>query len=117
LTAPAPLCRLADLSDPGSTAFTVERDGERIAIMVIRRGNRVFGWVNSCPHAWVPLDIEPGQFLDLVTGSEILCANHGARFEVETGFCVLGPCKGKRLAPYPVAVREGMVVAVDSPVL
>jgi nitrite reductase/ring-hydroxylating ferredoxin subunit len=108
----APLCRLADLADPGSLGATVERNGKPLKIMIVRRGDRAYGWVNSCPHAWVPLDIEEGQFLDLFR-THILCANHGAQFDIESGYCVLGPCRGKRLEPFPVQVVDGAVVCAD----
>jgi len=104
------LCALADLANPGAAGFVVEKDGSRLAVLVARRGRKVFGWVNSCPHLWVPLDTETGRFLSL-TGEFILCGNHGALFEIDSGACVLGPCRGKGLTPYPVTVRDGMVVA------
>ena len=104
------LCALDDLEDPGAAGFVVERNGERLSVLVVRRRRKVFGWINSCPHLWVPLDLEPGQFLSLER-EFILCATHGALFDFATGACVLGPCREKSLKPFPVFVRDGMVVA------
>lgn len=104
-----PLCALADIEDPGAKGFVVEQDGARQRIFVVRRGDAVFGYVNSCPHVGAPLNMEEDKFLDIFkTG--ILCANHFALFELESGHCVRGPCKGRDLQPFPVTVRDGKVV-------
>jgi nitrite reductase/ring-hydroxylating ferredoxin subunit len=111
MTAPAhALCHLDAIADPGAKGFTVTKDGGRLRVFVVRRGGRVFGYVNSCPHVGAPLNLEDDKFLDLFQTS-ILCANHFALFEMETGHCVRGPCTGRSLTPFPVTVVEGMVVA------
>lgn len=74
----------------------------------MRRGQRVFAYVNSCPHIGVPLDFTPGHFLDLEK-TFIICATHGASFGIEDGFCVGGPCAGKSLRPLPVFLQDGQV--------
>jgi len=104
------LCALADLADPGAAGFTVEQNGQTLSVVVVRRRKKVFGWVNSCPHLWVPLNLEPNQFLNL-SGDFILCSMHGALFDPASGACVLGPCRGQGLKPFPVTVRDGMVLA------
>ena len=101
------VCALDDIDD-GATRL-VETEPERDPdIFVVRKGARVFAYVNDCPHQNLPLDLVPGRFLDLHK-ARILCTNHGARFEIETGECVLGPCRGERLAAVPVRVVAGEV--------
>ena len=108
----APLCALADLADLGSAAFTVTAGGERLRVMVIRRGGDAFGYVNSCPHVLARLDgNEAGQFLNF-DRQYILCGNHGAIFDIATGLCLRCPCEGRRLTPYALVVRDGWVVPV-----
>jgi nitrite reductase/ring-hydroxylating ferredoxin subunit len=103
------LCRLDAIADPGAKGFTVTKNGERLRVFVVRQGGKVFGYVNSCPHVGAPLNLEDDKFLDLFqTG--ILCANHFALFEIETGHCVRGPCNGRSLRSFPVTVADGMVV-------
>ncbi|RAU24045.1 ferredoxin [Paramagnetospirillum kuznetsovii] len=100
-----PLCRLDAIADPGAKEF--KRHGKRV--FVVRRGDEVFGYVNSCPHVGAPLNMEDDAFLDIFkTG--ILCANHFALFEIDTGRCVRGPCSGRALESYPVSVVDGWVV-------
>ncbi len=79
-------------------------------IFVIRRGEQVFGYVNSCPHAWTPLDWSPDRFTNMEK-THILCATHGAVFEMETGLCIAGPCKGDRLTNFPITVTAGAIFA------
>ena len=114
MTTPTPLCALADIADPGAKGFVVERNGARLRIFVVRQGDAGFGYVNSCPHVGAPLNLEDDKFLDIFqTG--ILCANHFALFEIESGHCVRGPCNGRNLEPFPVMVRDGTVVIVYHP--
>jgi nitrite reductase/ring-hydroxylating ferredoxin subunit len=68
--------------------------------------------VNRCPHVGTPLDWAPDEFMDRA-GRHLMCSTHGALFEVEDGRCVAGPCQGDRLEPFPIAVREGVIHALD----
>jgi nitrite reductase/ring-hydroxylating ferredoxin subunit len=45
------------------------------------------------------------QFLD-IEGSLIQCAVHDARFLIETGECVFGPCPGQRLESLPIVIED-----------
>lgn len=104
------LCAFDDIAEPGAKGpFAVILDGEPAAVFVVRMAGRVTAFLDRCPHVGAPLEMEPDQFLDL-TGSEIICSMHGARFDPETGLCRLGPCRGKGLTPYAVTLRDGRVV-------
>jgi len=103
------LANLDDIPDGGSTALVAEIDGERLGLMAIRSGTRVFIYVNSCPHIGAPLDFKPGQFLNR-EGTHILCTNHGALFRIGDGHCVSGPCVGDSLRSIPVEVRGGEII-------
>lgn len=78
-------------------------------MFVVRKGDRVHAWRNLCPHydrarmAW-----KKDEFLN-ADKTRIMCGAHGALFEIESGECTIGPCLGKRLAPVPVAVRDGEI--------
>ncbi len=97
------LCRLDEISDPGGKGFVSGEGAARREIFVMRKGGRVWGYENRCPHAGIPLDWQPDQFLD-ASKTLIQCATHGALFGIEDGFCVAGPCKGKSLTPIAVRV-------------
>lgn len=111
------LCRLADIPDGQARGFTTDGPADsgtaQRRLLVARRGGRVFAYVNSCPHVGLPLDWQPDRFMS-PDGTFLHCATHGARFRVEDGFCVHGPCAGRSLTPVPVALVDGAVVVTDT---
>ncbi|UEM21117.1 Rieske 2Fe-2S domain-containing protein [Skermanella mucosa] len=117
---PGELCRLGEIPDGTGRGFTLRAGGAAVGsapldILVVRRGDGVVGYVNSCPHARSPLDWTPDRFMSL-DGRHIQCATHGALFEIGTGLCVSGPCLGSFLTPVGVTVRDGRVFVPDRPV-
>ncbi|CCQ75381.1 Rieske (2Fe-2S) protein [Magnetospira sp. QH-2] len=107
------LCALADLESPGSLAAIATVEGARTAIMIIRKDDKVYGYVNSCPHIGAPLDLQEGQFLSL-DKTRILCSTHGAHFRIGDGVCLTGPCEGKGLTPVSLTVQDGEVFVSSS---
>lgn len=105
------LCRLDEIEDGEARGFTLGEGTQRLDLFVVRDGARVYGYANACPHQGTPLDWTPDRFISDETGL-ILCATHGALFEIEDGLCVAGPCQGAHLTPLPVTVRDGTVVLV-----
>ena len=104
------LCCADEIPDGTARGFAV---GERkLRILVARRGEALFAYINRCPHVGTPLDWSPDEFMDR-TGRHLMCATHGALFSVEEGTCVAGPCQGDRLEPFPIALRDGVVFALD----
>ena len=77
-------------------------------VLLYRQGAEVRAWLNVCPHAGRRLDWAPGKFLKSKDGL-LVCAAHGASFELQRGDCVAGPCRGDSLRAVPVRVTEGMV--------
>jgi nitrite reductase/ring-hydroxylating ferredoxin subunit len=65
-------------------------------------------WLNVCPHAGRRLDWAPGKFLRSKDGL-LVCAVHGASFELRRGECVAGPCRGEALREVALEVRDGQV--------
>lgn len=96
------LIRLADSPPEGLSECEVEMEGERQSLIVLRQGKRVRAWLNICPHAGRRLDWAPGRFLVDKQG-HLVCAAHGACFELGQGLCVAGPCKGASLVPVAVS--------------
>lgn len=107
------LCRLDEIGDPGGKGFTLAPGAGPREIFVVRRGDEAFGYVNSCPHVGTPLDWRPDQFLSADLRL-IQCATHGALFEIATGLCLAGPCKGARLAPAAVVIEDRAVYLADT---
>ena len=82
-------------------------------MFVVRRLGHLFAYENACPHIGTPLDFMPDQFLTR-DRKHLLCSTHGALFEIATGLCIHGPCKGRSLRVLPFALRDGMIVLTAS---
>ena len=67
---------------------------------------------SRCPHRGTPLDWVPDRLFDR-TGRYLVCATHGALFQVEDGVCVSGPCFGDQLTPVPLAIEDGVLLAPE----
>ena len=106
------LCRFDDLADPGSREFKWGTGIWPLEFFAVRKGGRVRGFVNRCPHAGNPLNWQPDRFLNL-DGDLILCNSHGALFRIDDGVCVGGPCPGEALEAVRLRVEDGMVVVEE----
>jgi nitrite reductase/ring-hydroxylating ferredoxin subunit len=100
------LCRRDDVPDGGARGFPEQK------VFVVRRGARVDVWRDNCPHEQVPMAWRRDEYLNK-SGTRIVCAAHGAQFEMDNGVCTLGPCLGQSLER--VAHRmagDGIVIQV-----
>jgi nitrite reductase/ring-hydroxylating ferredoxin subunit len=110
------MCRLEDLTDPASKAFTLRfEDGEEVDIFVVRSGDEAHAYVNECPHQSVPINCGTDRFLT-PDGSRILCGMHGATFNVATGEALSGPALPDGcLMKVPVHVVDGVIRLAPRP--
>jgi nitrite reductase/ring-hydroxylating ferredoxin subunit len=108
-----PLCRLDEIADPGARGFVFGEGEARFAGFVVRQGEAVLGYVDSCPHIGVPLAMSETDYLT-PRGDYVMCSNHGALFRLEDGLCVGGPCSGRKLRPWAVAIEGGAVVTAEA---
>ena len=102
------LCELASLADGACRGFSVEWRGQPLDLLLVRQGQAIYGYVNSCPHTGATLNWLPDQFLD-AEGTHIQCATHGALFRQQDGYCVYGPCAGQSLTQVAVRIRDGWI--------
>ena len=111
------ICSMSDIPSQKARGFHLARIDENgierpWPIVVVRWGKQVFGYLNKCPHDGVNLDWERNQFLDPNYGVRLMCGKHGSLFEIGTGLCVEGPCKGEGLTPVPLAVIDNDICVV-----
>ena len=92
------------IEDGGLAEVEGTVDGDAESLILHRDGERVRAWFNVCPHAGRRLDYAPGKFLRTKRG-ELMCAVHGATFELPEGLCVAGPCRGECLRAVTVRVE------------
>jgi len=98
------LIRRSDLPLEGLVAIDAEIDGESTSILVDCGRNPLQAWLNCCPHQGRRLDYAPGKFL--IHKGQLVCAAHGATFDLEEGLCVGGPCRGEHLSSVAVLEEE-----------
>ena len=92
------LCKLSDIDIDCARAFSIayeDNEPER-EVFVVRNQKGVFCYLNRCPHTLATLDWQPDQFLNY-DKNYIQCSLHGALFRIHDGYCIWGPCKGRKL--------------------
>lgn len=102
------LCRSDALAEGAAKGITLGTGLAQWEILLVRKNGALFGYVNSCPHQGTPLETFADRFFT-EDKSLLLCSTHGARFRIEDGFCVGGPCFGKRLAPLAIREEQGEI--------
>lgn len=108
------VCRLDEIAAAGARAFTAGAGDWPLRGFVVRQGDEVHAYVNRCPHRGHGLNWHPEKFLT-PDGRLIMCASHGAVFEIATGACMGGPCHGIGLTALPVVVASGYVLLGEDP--
>ena len=103
------LCRVDEIGEGVARGFVIGEGAGRRDLILVRRGGVLRAYLNSCPHQGTPLETFPDRFLN-EDGSLFVCSTHGARFRVEDGYCVSGPCEGKALQALACSVVDGNVV-------
>lgn len=98
------LMRRSELPNDDISLVDAVIDGENESIMLYRKDDAVHAWLNVCPHAGRRLDYAPGRFLR--DEGRLVCAAHGASFDLESGECLAGPCRGAHLRAVPLIVSD-----------
>lgn len=99
-----------DLPNDGKgLRFALPELGEFATGFVVRFRGKPYAYLNQCAHVSVELDWDEGEFFT-AQKDYLICATHGAHYQPDTGFCVMGPCKGKRLKPIEVTEQNNEIV-------
>lgn len=93
---------MSEIPDGGASEIWLNAEDPASSVILLRRGDRLRAYRNLCPHAGRFLNWAPGRFL--FDAGRLVCAAHGAVFEVADGHCVEGPCRGSSLVS--VGVRD-----------
>jgi nitrite reductase/ring-hydroxylating ferredoxin subunit len=99
---------LDELEDPGCREFEIGDGDWPFRGFVVRQGENIFAYQNFCAHAGHPLNWSAHKFLTK-DKTAIICASHGATYEIESGNCFAGPGSGKALRKVGVTVRGGEI--------
>lgn len=104
------LCRQDEVPERGSRGFDPQRSGQD-TVLVVRRGEQLFAYRDACPHHNTPMAWRKDAYLS-GDGEHIVCAAHGAQFDIATGLCTLGPCLGDTLIAVPLVFHDNGEVHV-----
>lgn len=107
----ATLCTLDSIPDGSARGFELDPE---TPVLVVRRGERAWAYINRCPHVGVQLNWTPDQFMSL-DNTTLQCSMHGAQFRIEDGFCIYGPCMGRSLEPLPLTIIDDRISVTWKP--
>jgi len=99
------LCKTSDLDKTSGKSLTIEFNGRNIDIFIVRNKRGIYAYLDVCPHAGTPLEWQADHFFE-ETGRYLMCATHGAQFQVHDGLCIDGPCLGDSLTRLPLRVMD-----------
>ncbi|RDZ65555.1 (2Fe-2S)-binding protein [Haloferax sp. Atlit-12N] len=101
------ICAVGDVPDDTTFLFRVraadDADAEEREAILVRTDDGIQGWLNYCMHL-THIKLDKGSGAPMRNG-EVICQNHGAYFEADTGYCNYGPCEG--------AVLDDLELTVD----
>jgi len=101
------LCKLDELiGDPATKNVVLGAGEDELDIVIVQTKGARHAYINCCPHQFIPLETFPNHFLT-EDKKFFVCSGHGARFELDTGTCVYGPCLGKGLDPLLTVEKDG----------
>ncbi len=110
------VCHVNDVAKRRAVGYVLARLDESgktvpFPIVIARHQGRFYGYVNCCPHQAARLDFEPKQFMD-PSLRFLLCGKHGAQFDIVSGICRDGPCKGQKLERVEIIVDQDEICVV-----
>jgi len=103
---------LEELENPGCREFSIGEGNWPFKGFVVRQDEQVFAYQNHCRHAGHSLNWKPDDFLTRDCSS-IICASHGALYDIQSGECTAGPCAGQYLNRVEAMVENGKVIVVS----
>jgi len=101
------LCAVSAVPEGGAITAHIESSTGGFDLVLTRKDGRISAFHNECPHAGRRLDWAPGEFL--IENGLLISAAHGATFDMESGHCAGGPCRGVGLRSVPVEIVDGNV--------
>lgn len=106
------LGNILDIADGQSRGFDPGCTGQD-SLFVVRKGEQVYAYSDVCPHyGSTSLPWKRHQYLDAAC-KYIVCAAHGALFDIENGLCLQGACEGQSLIKIEVEVLPSKDIWVD----
>ncbi|HVF63046.1 MAG TPA: Rieske 2Fe-2S domain-containing protein [Casimicrobiaceae bacterium] len=106
---------LRDIDDGDVREFRFGEDRRAFSMLVIRKGNDAFAYVNECPHQFLPLNYRAHPVIT-ADGERIVCGNHYAEFSVRDGCAkagVVDPDACLTRIPVRIDMRRQVVIGTS----
>lgn len=104
------LVRLDEIAVGATHSLTLQGENGSFPLLLVRLHDALLGYVNACPHQYLPLDQRGTRILSQ-DGEQLRCTNHDATFSSRSGEGSGGLGIGCALDPVPVNVDdEGWVI-------
>jgi nitrite reductase/ring-hydroxylating ferredoxin subunit len=109
------LCRSDEIAEGEARGIALP-GGRRPKVIVTRRHGELYAYWDACPHYGdTPMAWRTNQYLN-AGRDRIVCASHGAEFDIATGRCVLGAALGRALTRAPIAIHaSGDIFLLPTP--
>jgi nitrite reductase/ring-hydroxylating ferredoxin subunit len=98
-------CNIDEIMENECVDVKITENKKQESVFAVKKNGGYFVYLNSCPHIGTPLNLIPNKFLSH-NKNHIICSTHGALFEIETGFCIAGPCINKSLVKIPATIKD-----------
>ena len=106
------LGNITDIADGQAKGFDPSGSGQD-SLFVVRKGEQLYAYRDICPHyGSTSLPWRRHQYLD-ASSQYIVCAAHGALFDIQDGVCLRGPCVGESLKKIELEVLPNNEIWVD----
>ena len=103
-----PIGDVKELTHGTSKKFLLRLGARQIEALLVNYQGEFFAFTNRCPHVGITLDWVDNQFFS-VDRRYLMCANHGAVFEPQTGECIWGPCVGLSLQSIALEIKNNKI--------
>jgi len=104
------IASLDELKNGESKKFKIKRPDRDTEAFLIKKDGKYFAYLNLCRHWTVGLDFDDNEFFS-EDKNWLVCKNHGAIYNPESGICESGPCGGAALYGVPLVEKDGAIYA------
>lgn len=105
------IANACELGEGESMSFEFQTGTQKRRGFLVMQNGQVYGYLNRCPHTGVNLEWQANQFLDR-SEQYIQCSTHGARFKIQDGLCIYGPCQGRTLQALKIERNDNSIYLV-----
>ncbi|PHS22887.1 MAG: FeS-binding protein [Methylophaga sp.] len=99
------LCNKQEITQGNPRGFSLDFEQGKFELFLVKHDDAIHAYKNQCPHLGIPLNWQANEFLSLEQ-SHIQCATHGALFNLNDGYCILGPCASESLTSLTIEQRN-----------